>query len=196
MYIKIHFYLFLWLAFLFWKGKIALFLLYYLCDFLHEVAHIVMALLLNVNVVEIYFMPFGISARYEDYHLTAVQECLISLAGPLISFFLFLFCKNIEVQTINFIIFFINILPLYPLDGGRILNQIAIGLLGEKYGKKVRQGIGVFLLVSLLLFSIFMLWVEHQGYYLLFTIYVFSLVYDTALKEIAISRIMYLQTDD
>ena len=196
MYIKIHFYLFLWLAFLFWKEKLSIFLLFYLCDFLHEAAHIVVALLLNVNVIELFFMPFGISARYEEYHITSVQECLISLAGPFISLVLFFFSKSMVIQMINLVIFLLNILPLYPLDGGRILKQMLVKLLGKKRGKKAMQWIGVCLLLALSLISLMMLLLEHQSYFLFFTIYTFFLVYDTALKEKIITRIMYLQTEE
>lgn len=58
MIIKIHFYLFVFISYVFFIGKIDLFLIFYVSILIHEIAHIVIALLLKVNVNELLLMPF------------------------------------------------------------------------------------------------------------------------------------------
>ena len=62
MSIKIHFYLFVFMSYMFFIGKIEMFMIFYISILLHEIAHIVVALLLKVNVIELNLMPVGISA--------------------------------------------------------------------------------------------------------------------------------------
>ena len=52
MSIKIHFYLFVFMSYMFFIGKIEMFMIFYISILLHEIAHIVVALLLKVNVIE------------------------------------------------------------------------------------------------------------------------------------------------
>lgn len=92
---------------------------------------------------------FGISFRVdtENYNkkilkanLLTVKKIIIALAGPLINLiFIFIFIileyiLKIEINTliyVNILIFIFNMMPIYPLDGGRILKNILYIFFGK-----------------------------------------------------------------
>lgn len=104
-------------------------------SFFHEIGHILIGLILKVKLEKIEIMPFGFSANfiynYEDKYYN-IKEILIILAGPLTSGILAILSYyiqfiNITVQQAiyaNLLIMIFNLIPLYPLDGGRILKRI------------------------------------------------------------------------
>ena len=96
----------------------------------HEAGHILTAKLLNLDNARIYSKMYGISLKTKA--LSYRDEIKIALAGPLVSFCLFIifsilfdiFRENkylLYAAFSNFALFTLNILPLYPLDGGRAL---------------------------------------------------------------------------
>ena len=125
MSIKIHFYLFVFMSYMFFIGKIEMFMIFYISILLHEIAHIVVALLLKVNVIELNLMPVGISAIYSD-KISAKKEVIISMAGPIMSLILAIYSKDSFISSVNIIIMILNLIPIYPLDGGRIQKNYFI----------------------------------------------------------------------
>ena len=194
MSIRIHAYLFVALTYMFYIGKIELFLLFYLSIFIHEIAHIVVALILNTDVIELYLMPFGVNAKYEA-HISGVKEVLISLAGPFMSFILAYFSKYILLRDINYLILFLNLIPIYPLDGGRIQKSLFIKKIGYKKGIKLSFYLSDFWLIIMLIFSILLIW-KYSNYYLLFlSMYLFILSKVEMKKERIFEAINYLQIE-
>jgi len=59
-------------------------------------------------------------------NLLNLKKLIVALAGPsvnLIFVLIFLFFyQNITIIYVNILIFIFNMLPIYPLDGGRILK--------------------------------------------------------------------------
>lgn len=99
--------------------------------FIHELGHFITAYFLNFEPVKIIFYPFGgISKFSHDINCPLKKEVLVLLMGPIaqliFSFFLlkltFLLPYNNLIMKINCSILFFNLLPIYPLDGGRILQ--------------------------------------------------------------------------
>lgn len=98
---------------------------------LHELCHLGVLSLFSVPVLGIRVSPFGAVIR--SGYMTSGQELLCSAAGPAGSFILLLTWKVFPLLAICGLIQGIfNLLPLYPMDGGRIIR--ALTLLGkEKY---------------------------------------------------------------
>lgn len=100
---------------------------------LHELSHAFVAHKLKYNVSSVYVDFFG---GYSEVDLSNIPErdsIKIVLAGPAINLFLFLMVYLTPLNQINFfqslkqvnlILFIFNILPIYPLDGGRIFRDI------------------------------------------------------------------------
>ena len=115
---------------------------------IHELGHLFAGLILGFKPKTLKIMPYGFSISfnvpYKNYNqkvynanILALKKMIIALAGPLtnliiiiITFLIFKapndisFIKNTELIIYsNILIFVFNLLPIYPLDGGRILKQ-------------------------------------------------------------------------
>ena len=131
----------------------------------HELAHILTAVLLRARIDEIELMPFGAALRlYELWQISPGKLMLIALSGPaanlvlsgFLSMFLFFFPHLAPAVTpflySGLLIALVNLIPALPLDGGRFLT--ALLALRMKRAKAVRIGIllgrilGVVLIVS------------------------------------------------
>ena len=115
------------------------FLLSYLCAFLHELAHITVAKLLHIRISNVKFYPFGMCATLEgNYIQSSEKEFLVATAGPFASLIMFWMCNFVVsylpqigfIRDLNLWICVINLIPVLPLDGGRILRSILISKLG------------------------------------------------------------------
>lgn len=108
----------------------------------HELCHSYVAKRLGVDIKEITLFIFGGVARLTREPDKADEELKIAIAGPLSSFFLaglfWLFTKGIGnispssifidifryIFIINIILAVFNLIPGFPLDGGRVLRAL------------------------------------------------------------------------
>lgn len=84
---------------------------------LHETAHFIVLVMFGGKAESLVFSFYGLALKYEN-KLQKWQEIIVIAAGPLTNLILYLLLKN----DINLMLFFINALPVFPLDGGRILQ--------------------------------------------------------------------------
>lgn len=114
-------------------------LVFFLSIFLHELAHAVVARMEKIEVVEIVLHPFGGLARFRHPPETPRAEFRVAIAGPAASLLLAILFLVVTVwfnslgenlvSPLTFLLFLwnlllavFNLLPGYPLDGGRILR--------------------------------------------------------------------------
>ncbi len=195
MSIKIHIYLILMSAYMFAIGKIETFAYFYLFVIMHELSHILVALILKVDVKEIELLPIGITAKYER-NSSLVRELIISLAGPLASF-LFRYLFNSETyKLMNLVIALFNLVPIYPLDGGRIIRCVCGILFGKFRGKKISLVITKIFLIILVLLSLVVATFSKNYYLIILVFYVFCIVKEEIKKEQFYGIINYLQIDE
>ena len=112
---------------------------------IHELGHVVMGLIMGLKIEKIEIMALGLSVSFkiniEDYNkkirkgnILHLKKIAIAAAGPLTNFILLLIVVhnkisfNVVTNEIlayaNILIMLFNLLPIYPLDGGRILKEI------------------------------------------------------------------------
>lgn len=109
-------FLLLLMFFAFIKNKDFLFVL--LFSLFHEAGHFIVLYLLGGRAETLTFSCYGIGLKHNS-NLSKTKEILFLSGGVVLNLFFVL----INVKTkINLALFLINILPLYPLDGGRILK--------------------------------------------------------------------------
>lgn len=121
--IMIPFFLFFYLS-----GEIAVYSILFGSLLFHELGHLFAAKLIGIKVNSCTILPYGGEIKMEQFSKkTKSDQLLVILFGPLFTFLLLVFFslvdlpqKNIMVVT-QVIIFCFNLLPVYPLDGGRAL---------------------------------------------------------------------------
>lgn len=133
---------------------------------LHELAHSAVAKRLGFTLNRIKLMPYGASLC-GDLDLPAKSEILIALAGPLLNIILALifaatwwlapaaYGYTYAFCACNVYIGVFNLLPVYPLDGGRIVMAV----LRDRYGNKKAQTVmriisAIFGVLCLVLFAV------------------------------------------
>ena len=95
----------------------------------HELGHFVTAILLKIEPDKIYIYPFGgVSKLNIDLNESIKKEFIVLIMGPIMQFIFSYLLINIFsdytelINTYNYTIILFNLLPIYPLDGGKLLN--------------------------------------------------------------------------
>jgi len=126
-------------------------LILFLCVTMHEYGHALMARKFGVHTGEILLTPIGGIAKMGHMSTKPKDELLISIAGPLVNvglslllgFIIYFFLgaeffpkgedyeifRNVPdmirlVFLMNIVLFLFNLIPAYPMDGGRVLRAL------------------------------------------------------------------------
>ena len=142
---KIHPLFILYLFFLIFIKQYESIFVYFFVVCLHEFAHNYVAKKLGYKLQKMTLMPYGVSLNYNVNYFTPTDEILIAISGPFVNFFISVICFAswwIFPVLINYtqlfcyanvVIFVFNLLPCFPLDGGRVLA----GLISKHSDRKV-----------------------------------------------------------
>lgn len=153
--------------FSFFAGNGYLFLLYTLSVFMHELMHIIVAEKLGYSLHKFELSILGASMKLESESFYGMDELKIAIAGPLFNLCLFIFLVGswwtfpvlynytFDFAIVNLFVFALNILPIFSLDGGRILVSLLSVKLDRKKCVKIVRNIGlVFAIMFFILFII------------------------------------------
>ena len=147
---------------LFW-----LFVIYFVCLIMHEACHAIIAAKLGYKIGRINLLFSGAVLEAESDEFTFSDEIKISASGPLFNLaFAFLIVAfwwiwpesynyTLDLCIVNFAIFVFNILPFFPLDGGRILLAILSKKVSRAEAIKICRAITI--VCSALLFVVFII---------------------------------------
>lgn len=102
---------------------------------LHEISHLIVVKIMDINIGEFKLHCLGATLEIKDYNsLSLKEQIIICLAGPvfnilmsIIFFIIFYFLKNnflLTIVEINLALAMFNIMPMYPLDGFKLLESI------------------------------------------------------------------------
>lgn len=132
-----------WPAVQYWIVGAGTTILFFASVVLHELGHSILALRYKIPVASITLFIFGGIARIAAEPPSAVAEFVIAIAGPLTSFALAAFFGLLEgvftsiaplfamvkyLAYINGALALFNLIPGFPLDGGRVFRAIVWGI--------------------------------------------------------------------
>ncbi len=143
-----------WIAWLGWRVNglssslwaLALILSLFLCVVLHELGHSFVAIRFGAEVRSVTLLPIGGVASMKSIPEKPYQEFLVSLAGPAVNVIIVVVLSlwrgeipwGIQIRTFpahmtelidamiraNIVITVFNLIPAFPMDGGRILRSL------------------------------------------------------------------------
>lgn len=175
----------------------------FLSILLHEYGHVLAARRFGVSTKDIILLPIGGLARLTRLPERPLHELLVAIAGPTVNVviailllpFVYVFWKNLEINalplpdpitedfnffipmlfSLNLLLAIFNLIPAFPMDGGRILRA----LLAMKYTRLratwVAATLGQIIAVGMVVFAL----VEARPSYTL----IGAFIYFTARKE-------------
>jgi Zn-dependent protease/CBS domain-containing protein len=146
-------------------------LLLFLCVLLHEFGHIFTARAFGVTTPYVTLLPIGGVAQLDRIPEEPRQEFLIAIAGPLvnvvITLALVLFADaqlsqsaasaidNTQISmvdrlaAVNLFLALFNMIPAFPMDGGRVLRAALASRLGYVRATEIAAAIGQFVAFAL-----------------------------------------------
>ena len=108
----------------------------------HEMGHIVSMALLNVRIYSIQFNILG--AKIEAENMYPANELISSLAGPVAALIFVIFYRSLpHIAICAAIQSLFNLLPIYPMDGGRVLHCACMIITNEHIADIVIKFTGV-----------------------------------------------------
>lgn len=164
--------------------------------FIHELGHYFFAKVFKWKVKRIIFYPFGGLTIFDDLiDKPLKEEFIITVAGPLfqIIIYYFYFCLNKKyyvsdyffqlIRSYHYGILFLNLLPIIPLDGSKLLNI----LLNKFICFKSSYIITLYVSIVLLFISTYYI-KNDSSYYLLVVFLVYELINYIKNKRFMVSR--------
>ena len=162
--IKIHPLFIIFAFFLIFFGWTRILISYFLVLILHELGHYFMAKFLGYKLNKIVFMPYGVSLNGQGNIFKKRDEILIAMAGPVVNFLLciltvtlwwlfpvtYYYTDAFVFSNLSLALF--NLIPVFPLDGGRVIRNLFYSFLSPPLAQKVflwsQRVVSVFILVG------------------------------------------------
>ena len=137
------------------------------CVVLHELGHALTARAFGISTHDITLYPIGGVARLERMPRSPGAELLITLAGPMVNVAIasaLALALRVDVSfvagsalwgfartlmLVNWMLAAFNMIPAFPMDGGRVLRALLCLPLGRYRATEIAAGVGRVLAVTL-----------------------------------------------
>ena len=162
MHLKLDLKIFLFLLLFVLTSQFEIYIIIMIFAIIHELGHLIAGLILGFKVEEIKLTPMGVRLQFkvksEEYNkkikrgnMLNVKKAIIALAGPITNIIIFtilILIQNLDLyftQTYiyqiivysNILIAIFNMIPIYPMDGGRFISEILKIKIGYKKAYKI-----------------------------------------------------------
>ncbi len=160
--------------------NIRIFALSFIFIFVHELGHVLAGLSLGLKITKINITILGFSIEFENYGKERrINRVIIDAAGPAVNLIIVIMAAILgvaELFYINLVLLLINLLPIFPLDGGRILKTLLLHKYSYKETMKKIEKISINTAIMLtFISSISVLYFKNISFFLI-TIYFWYLI--------------------
>lgn len=209
MQIKIDFKIFAIILIFVITRNIGIYALLMFFALIHEVGHLVCGLVLGFKPKSMSIIPFGFKLgfkiKYDDYNkkikkgnTLTIKKILIALAGPftnLICIFVIICLKNLiynyqNAIYANILLILFNLIPIYPLDGGRVTQGLIHLFIGLRESYTYIKTISNVNVIIITIISSILILVYKNLIVLFVIIYLWIIVYECN-KEVTVKEKVY-----
>lgn len=144
-------------------GGFTVFIICVLTALLHECGHIFCAERLGYECTKVSLMPYGASAVCDIEDISAADEVRLALAGPAVNLFLAVALAGLwwffpltyaytdVLFYANAAMLLLNLLPAYPLDGGRVLSCALKRLFSQKAANITTRAVNFMVIAAIII---------------------------------------------
>lgn len=171
MRFRIDFKIFLFIILFYFTKQIEVYGMIMFFAILHELGHLLAGVLLGMKPEKMEIMPYGVSIAFQltpkDYNRKIkngnqleIKKIVVALAGPMTNVAIMIIVSYLNINVFdalmilyaNLLLILFNLLPIYPLDGGRVIKGILHIFLGKMKAEKYTNTIS-FIILILVTFS-------------------------------------------
>jgi Zn-dependent protease len=159
--------------------EIGLVMIVFVCVVLHEFGHALTAQRYGVGTRDITLLPIGGVASLERMPEDPKQEFMITVAGPLVNLVIAILAFGLiaisgisllmtdlfqDITSWNAVLSFLvvsnlglflfNLIPAFPMDGGRILRSLLSMRMAREKATRIAAGIGRFMAVGFVIYGL------------------------------------------